>query len=348
MSVNYANAFSKRTDASFLCCTRLEGLLKSQLSPEVGYLFLNKKSTLDLKAFFKLRKFVKENKIVLIQAHSNSWFLALLVKLSLPGIKLVWHDHWGERALRNKAPGILAPASQFFDGIITVNTELKNWAVKNLKSNQVYFFPNFLTEIKNKTSSASLLFGGNSYKIMHLANLKPVKDHMNLLRAFEMVQKAHSDISLHLVGKNENDFYSNEISKFIQVHSLNQKIFMYGERDNVTALLETADMGILASKSEGLPVALLEYGRAGLPIICTCVGQCIEVLDGHGLTVPPQNHLELAGAINFYLENSILRKRHAIAFQKKVSSEFSEEAIFHEILKFMKSLTSKGGVFKKS
>src|SRR5690606_5619236 len=94
MSVTYANALVKRIDASFLCCTRKEGLLKKQLSPEVGYLFLNKKSTLDLQAFRKLRNFVKENKIDLIQAHSSSWFLALMVKLSLPKLKLVWHDHY--------------------------------------------------------------------------------------------------------------------------------------------------------------------------------------------------------------------------------------------------------------
>ncbi len=51
MSVNYANALARRMDGSYLCCTRKEGLLKKQLAPEVGYLFLNRQGTLDLKAF---------------------------------------------------------------------------------------------------------------------------------------------------------------------------------------------------------------------------------------------------------------------------------------------------------
>ena len=347
MSITYANVLAKRIDASFLCCTRIEGLMKSQLSPDVGYLFLNKKNTLDLQAFLKLRIFVKRNKIDLIQAHGSSWFLALMLKLSLPGTKLVWHDHWGERALKNKAPGILAPASQFFDGVITVNKELKDWAVKNLKSKKVHFFPNFLTDTKNKGSMACSLLGDNSFKIIHLANLKPVKDHLNLLRAFEMVQKTHSEISLHLIGKYENDFYSNEISNFIQKKSLSQKVFMYGEQDNVADLLRSANMGILASRSEGLPMALLEYGRAGIPVVCTRVGQCEEILDGHGIVVPSQNYLELSRAINSYFENPTFHERHAIAFQKKVLLEFSEEAVFGGILNFLKNLTSKGGVVKK-
>ncbi|HET7360923.1 MAG TPA: hypothetical protein VFI78_03235, partial [Salinimicrobium sp.] len=63
MAVSYANALSSQIDASFLCCTRKEGLLKEKLMPKAEYLFLNKKSSLDPKAFFKFRNFVKKNKI---------------------------------------------------------------------------------------------------------------------------------------------------------------------------------------------------------------------------------------------------------------------------------------------
>ena len=87
MAVNYANALGKCIDASYLCCTRKEGLLKSKISSQVGYFFLNRQSTLDLKAISSLRYFVKENRIDLIQAHGNSWFIAVLVKITLPNIK---------------------------------------------------------------------------------------------------------------------------------------------------------------------------------------------------------------------------------------------------------------------
>ncbi len=55
MAVSYANLLHKKEQGSYICCTRGEGELKDQLSPEIGYLFLNKRSTLDIKAVTKLR-----------------------------------------------------------------------------------------------------------------------------------------------------------------------------------------------------------------------------------------------------------------------------------------------------
>ena len=45
VAVNYANALAPRIEASFLCSTREEGMLKTSLSKDVQYLFLNKKTT---------------------------------------------------------------------------------------------------------------------------------------------------------------------------------------------------------------------------------------------------------------------------------------------------------------
>ena len=55
MAVSYANAFSRKGLASFLCTTRMEGLLNDQLAPQVGYLFLKKSSSLDPRAYLKMR-----------------------------------------------------------------------------------------------------------------------------------------------------------------------------------------------------------------------------------------------------------------------------------------------------
>ncbi len=338
MSVTYANALAKRIDASFLCCTRIEGLSKSLLSPEVGYLFLNKKSTLDLKAFLKLRKFVKKNKINLIQAHSSSWFLAVLVKLSLPGLKLVWHDHYG-RELQERKLGSLKPASRLFDGIISVNANLKKWAEENLKSKNVRFFKNFLpladkttAEIKEK----SPLKGEEGFRIICLANLRPQKDHLNLLKTFELVLKEHLEVSLHLIGKDEHDAYSASLKSFVANNKLHEKVFFYGEQENVEEFLMGADLGVLSSISEGLPVALLEYGRAGLPVVSTSVGECAEVLGSAGRLVPPQNPEALAKAINLYLKNDAKRMKDAASFHAIVIAAFSEEEIFPSLLKFYK------------
>lgn len=329
MSVSYANALAKRIDASFLCCTRKEGLLKNQMAPEVGYLFLDKKSAFDPKAFFKLRRFIKENKIDLIQAHSSSWFLALMVKLSLPMLKLVWHDHYG-RELNKRNTGILKPASKFFDGIIAVNKDLEAWSKKNLYSKKVRYFKNFLAE--NSSSGERVrLKGGDSFKIICVANLRPQKDHLNLLQAFHKVMVKRPASTLHLVGTEEQTSYSADIRKFIEENNLQEKVFIYGEQENISEILKQADLGVLSSASEGLPLALLEYGRAGLAVVCTDVGECAEVIGSAGKIVSANNSEELAKGIIFYLRNVEERKRHSADFNEFIFNNFSEKVIVPDL-----------------
>lgn len=341
MAVNYANALDKRIDASFLCCTRMEGLLKTQLKPEVGYLFLNKKSTLDLKAFFKLRKFVNQNKISLIQAHSSSWFLALCIKISLRGVKLVWHDHYG-KDLNERKSEALKIASGSFDGIFSVNRNLKKWSQENLKCENIQFNPNFLpTKEDDEVQDLSPLLGScDDFKIICVANLRPQKDHLNLLEAFQILLQKKDLLSLHLIGKDFSDDYSQSVKRFISDHGLEKNVFLYGEQKNVEKYLYKADLGILSSVSEGLPVSLLEYGRAGLPVVCTNVGECPSVVGNHGKIVPPKNPPALAEAVLHYLLNERLLLQDARNFKRTVERNYSEEVIFPQILQqytFIKS-----------
>ena len=74
VAVNYANSLTSRIEASYLCATREEGLLKESLSKNVQYLFLNKKTSLDFNAIRKLNKYVKKQDIQIIHAHSTSFF----------------------------------------------------------------------------------------------------------------------------------------------------------------------------------------------------------------------------------------------------------------------------------
>lgn len=344
MSVSYANALAKRIDASFLCCTRLEGLLKPQLSSQVGYLFLERGGTFDWKAFWKLRKFIKDNKVNLVQTHGSSWFMGVLIKISLPQIKLVWHDHFGARIHRNRRPNLLLPFSLYFDGIITVNPGLKEWADKNLYCDKVKFIPNFITSNTEPSTSKSLKIN-SGFKIVYLANLKAPKDHFTLLKAFLKLTEKNFPVSLHLIGKDENDGYSEQIRKFTIDNNLSDKIFIYGEQNEVEALLKQADLGVISSESEGMPVALLEYGQVGLPVVCTRVGECEGVIGGAGLLVPSGDPEALFQALEFYIENEFKRKKDAVDFHKRIAEVYSEEAVMGQLLSFYRgSILNSHGV----
>ncbi|QED37740.1 glycosyltransferase [Antarcticibacterium arcticum] len=337
MAVNIANALVPHVEGSFLCCTRQEGMLKDELKPEVGYLYLNKKSSLDPNAILKLRKYIRKNKIVIVHAHSTSFFLAGLLKLSGCKFKLIWHDHYGENENQEaREYKVLKRFSVLFAGIISVNTSLKEWANKNLDCKKVIEIKNFIPE-PDPTPTAKITLRGNAddFKIICVANIRPQKDHLNLLRAFEMLKPALG-ITLHLVGEDPGTAYSKSVFKVIENSPLKEKIFYYGTQQKIISLLEQADLGVLSSRSEGLPLALLEYGMAGLPVICTSVGKCKNIISNRGLVIPSKDSSALAIGIRIYTEDNNLCKKNGLLLQNYVSNNYSAEIVITQVIQMYK------------
>lgn len=335
MAVNIANALLPHVEESYLCCTRQEGMLKEQLKPKVGYLFLDKKSSLDPKAILKLRKYIQQNKIDIVHAHSTSFFLAGLLKLTGSRFKLIWHDHYGESEnLEAREYKVLKKFSRYFAGIISVNTGLKNWAINNLKCKNVVEIKNFIPEPDPSVEAKIKLMGAkDDFKIICVANIRPQKDHLNLLQAFKMLDQVLK-VSLHLIGNDPGTPYSAKVLKAIEESPVKHKIFYYGSQPEIIPLLQQADLGVLASRSEGLPLALIEYGMAGVPVVCTDVGQCAEVLEEFGELVEKENPVALSRGIlkSFFKAEEI--KEKSWAFSIKVREVYSEKVVIKTLIDF--------------
>lgn len=338
MAVNIANSLTSNMDASYLCATREEGLLKQSLSAGVQYLFLNKQATIDFKAIKKLHGFIKRNGIDIIHAHSSSFFLGTLMKMLNPKLILIWHDHYGNSEyLEHRSKFVLKISSLFFNHVITVNTKLQLWNEENLHIKSVNYLPNFT--IYQNVRPNTILEGNEGTRIICLANFRPQKDHINLLQAFSIVKTKHPDWTLHLVGKDYSDAYSNDIKDFIKENNLEKQVFIYGSCADISNILSQSTIGVLASKSEGLPVALLEYGVADLPVVATNVGDCHKVISNseEGLLVEPQNHNALAEALVTCINDLDLRARVANNLQIKVLTSFSESTVMKSLISIYKA-----------
>lgn len=340
MAVNYANVLSKEIIFSGLVSTRREGNLKSKIDKEVGYLFLNKKSSIDLTAVLNLKSYCKKHQIEYVHAHGTSYFIAFLLKLVYPKIKIIWHDHTGARSDQQlKQNKLLWICSFFLNGIIVVDHTLEKWCLDTLNFKKVLYLPNF-TLVSDSESEITFLKGQDGKRILCLANLRHPKNHSLLLAVAIKIKKEYPDWTFHLVGKDLNDEYSKQLKETIKTNNLEETVYIYGLRNDTTHIIRQATVCVLTSVSEGLPVALLEYGLNKKPVVVTDVGEIPLIIhDGkNGFIVPSENEELFYKSVVLLIKNSDLRFKFGEALHETVMKNNSEQAVLQEYLKWVKNI----------
>ena len=333
MAVNYANVLHDKIELSALAVTRREGALKELLHDEVPYLFLKRTRTVDVAAILRLRRFIREHKIQILQVHGSSYFIASLVKMITPGLKLIWHDHYGNSEfLENRDIQFLKWSSKIFDAIFAVNENLKLWAQRTLKVRNTFYVRNFIAEAFTLEDGRKFT-GIEGKRIVCVANLRDQKNHHLLLDAFEKLLKTDPEYTLHLFGEAPNTSYATSLLARIAQFPVEKAVYYHGVYLKMSAILPHFDIGVLASASEGLPLALLEYGQAGLLIVATDVGQCKEVLDGFGSCVPANDAEILTSTLLGLGDNKINSETNIFNFQKRIQEYYGAQEILNKVIK---------------
>ena len=323
MCVNISNVLSANAYEVMLCTTRCGGPLEKAIDHGVKYFILHKKHFLDFGAFAKLLKLVRDNNIEIIHAHSSSVFWAVAVKLRLPAIRVIWHDHLGLRIYDRKKNFFYKLISKKIDAIIAVNNELADWSRRNMKvpRENIVLINNFplLNTVKHNSNP-------EYFTIVCLANLLPPKDHGTLIRAVAQLSKQTlpKKLKVILAGSFNQSEYTSGIKSLIEELGLNEIISIAGSVEDTATLLASADCGVLTSVSEGLPVAILEYGMAGLPVVVTDVGQCAEVVGygKYGYVVSPGDYESLAEKLHLLIENQSAGEKMGQMFKTRVLEKY--------------------------
>ncbi|MFV7236111.1 glycosyltransferase [Flavobacterium sp. ZB4R12] len=324
MSVNIYNTLTSYNIPNYLVVSRKVGPLYNFIKKKNNVLFLNKRSVLDFFAFFKLFKLILNYKPSIIHAHQTSIYWSFILKLLFPRITVIWHDHWGfSDLLTDTDRKIIKFFSFLIDGVVCVNDKIKEWNIQNLKVKEkcIVYIPNFpLIEINQKKKSDIPI-------LLCLANIRDQKDHINLLEACAFLRGENVNFKLLLAGSLEDDNWVEKVKEKVDVLNLNENVVFLGSVINISELLSKADVGVLSSISEGLPIALLEYGLAGLPVVCTDVGQCKEVLGNgdFGWIVPPKSSEKLAIAIKQALFDTQLAKGKAEGLKKNINDNYGSK-----------------------
>jgi glycosyltransferase involved in cell wall biosynthesis len=114
---------------------------------------------------------------------------------------------------------------------------------------------------------------------------------------------------------------------------------LLGMRSDVARLLHAFDLLVMPSRSEALPLALLEAMACELPVIVTDVGEMPAIVGNEaGAIVPPENARRLANAIETLAASTATRQTMGARAAKIVRDRFSLEAMVDQYVEVYERL----------
>ena len=156
-------------------------------------------------------------------------------------------------------------------------------------------------------------------RLIAVGRLKAPKDFLTLIRALAALPEGSFEALIVGDGPDRG-----AVEDEIRTLGLEERVRLVGERSDVPALLADSDLFVLSSRSEGLPVSVLEAMAAELPVVASGVGGLAElVVDGEtGILVPPGDTLALAAALGQMVEDRERRGRLGAAGRARAEAFF--------------------------
>jgi len=156
---------------------------------------------------------------------------------------------------------------------------------------------------------------GEELRLITVASLYWIKNQQMTINAVCDLRKAGYHVVLTLVGDGQD---RDKIQELINNRSANDFIKMVGKKSNVSEYLLSSDVYISSSKTEGLPLSILEAMSSGLPVIATNAGGTKDIVhDGiNGLLIPVDDIEALKKSIMSICDNKNLYSSYSIEARK--------------------------------
>jgi glycosyltransferase involved in cell wall biosynthesis len=166
--------------------------------------------------------------------------------------------------------------------------------------------------------------------IATVGRLDPEKNHDLLLVAMRRLTEEFPGVRLLLAGYGP-------LRQRLEAQAISLGIGSYvhflGFRKDIEDILEAADIFVLPSEWEGLPLALLEAGAKRLPAVASNVGGVPEIIKNGetGFLVEPGDVMKLANRLTQLLGNPVLRKTLGEACQRRIWSRYRSEYVVPQL-----------------
>jgi glycosyltransferase involved in cell wall biosynthesis len=157
--------------------------------------------------------------------------------------------------------------------------------------------------------------------VVIISRLVRAKGYVELLAAMRDVAA-----ELWVVGGRLPSDHDEDIAAHFPAAGLGDRLRLLGYREDISALLAAADIFVLPSYTEGLPMSVIEAMLCGLPVVATDIrGPREQVVNGQtGLLVPPRAVAPLAAALRRLANDPALRARMGAAGRARALEHYEE------------------------
>jgi glycosyltransferase involved in cell wall biosynthesis len=176
---------------------------------------------------------------------------------------------------------------------------------------------------------AELAAGDDDVVAVFMGRLVPIKRVDVLLSAVARAREQGARVVLLVVGGGECEQALREQAEALGIAAA---VRFLGYRADVQNVLAAADVAVLSSANEGTPVALIEAGAAGLPLVATDVGGVRDVVvEGTGELVAPGDADALGRAIARLAADPALRRTMGDAARRHVLARYDAGRLVGDI-----------------
>ena len=238
--------------------------------------YLGKKRGFDPSVILKMRKIIKKYQPDVIHTHRYVLPYVFLASMGLK-IKRVHTVHNVAQKEQTKAGKTINKV--LFQHFNVVPVALSEEVQKTIQ--EVYGLPiNRIPVVFNGIDLSRCIVKEDyarkeNFTVLHIGRFMNVKNHELLLRSFARFRGYHPDAMIQLLGDGE---LKENMMQLAGQLNIADAVEFAGLQSNVYPWLHNADVFILPSKFEGMPMTLIEAMGTGLPIIASDVGGIPDML----------------------------------------------------------------------
>lgn len=337
----FAQSLQEQFRPVFACLDSLGTLGDALQRDGVPVCVLDRQPGIDVRCAWRLRRWLKEQQVRLIHAHQYTpFFYSALARTATGGIPILFTEHgrhhpdqrstrrvWANRLLTRAADRIVAVSEHVREALITN---------EGFAANRVSVIPNGVSEDVFRADEAvrcdarrELGYCDNDEVVIQVARLNRLKDHATAIRAIDLLRASRPNVRLLLAGDGE---LRGELESLVAELGLGSIVRFLGTRHDVPRLLQAADVFLLSSISEGIPLTLVEAMLTGIPTVATRVGGVPEVIrDGiDGLLANAGDAAPLAEQLRRLLDDDAFRRQIASNGTERARSQFGARAMISQ------------------